>query len=237
MSSSNSSAGRSVQLVRRLAPLALAFASLLTGCTTMTLHPVYQPSEKVQALPASGIITLRVLDKIDNSAPLARQLSLYERISVALDSPFAGAAVSHTVDTGQLLVSEAGPYKLDEPAAVMAARLFREALGRSGLSVVDDAPDVLELQLLRFEFILGTRYGETKMNVFSTVLLKAAVRHSDQLVAETTVLEQGEQGFGLIMTAGDIEGFVSKTLSRAAERTVRDEQFAGALNGPRSGAK
>lgn len=220
--------------------VALALASMLAlvGCSsTTTIHPTYKPGAPAGQSATSGNLALRIVDKIDNKAPLAHQTTGLERSAkIAVFGPVFGSMMQD-VDTGQLLVSETGPYKLDETPAIVSQRVFRDALARRGLRLVDGGEDVLEIQLLRFEYVLGTRKGESKVKAIANLLLRASFQRRGELLTETSVLEQGEKSFGWAMTPGDIEAFVSETLSKAAEHTLSDEKLSSIFNQSRAGTR
>ncbi len=211
-----------------LGALVLTSLLALTGCST-TVRPTYAPTVGAKSRPVSGGIALRVVDKIENTAPLTRQVTARERVAkIAVFGLLLGSTMKD-VDTGQQMISEQGPYKLDAPPAVVAHRVFAAALEREGIRVVDNAPDKLEVQLLRFETVLGTRRGETKVKTIGHLLLHASLQRAGQSLAETTILELNEYDAGLAMTGAELGTFVSASLSKAAEHALSDEKLSPIL--------
>jgi hypothetical protein len=203
---------------------------LLVGCGGGTIHPAYKPSAILKQMPASGNISLRVVDKIENTAPLAQQVSASSRAAkVVVFGGVLGGSM-RDVDTGQQLVSAEGPHKLDATPAIVAHRVFKAALERSGFRVVDNAPDVLEVQLLRLEIIVTTKKGEYQMKIAGNVLHQASLQRGGQSFGETKILEQGDYNAGLVLSFSELEAFVSELLSKAAEHALVDEKLTPTLN-------
>ena len=90
---------------------------------------------------------------------------------------------------------------------------------------------------MRFEFVCGGKKGEFKVKTIANVLLRASLQRREEMLTEIIVLEQGEQAFGWAASPGEIEGFVSATLSKAAEHTLSDEKLVPIFNELRAGPK
>lgn len=206
---------------------AFLFVVLLTGCSTV-IQPTYKPGANAQAAPATGRIALRVVDKIENTAPLPKQIAAGKRTAeiwyVGLTAPDVTL-----IDTGDQMVSPNGPLRLDAPPATVMHRIFKEALERGGLRVEEAAPAVLEVQLRRLEIVSGTKAGDFKVKIFGNILQDVSLRHNGMDV-QTTILEQEEFGGGLVMTRGEFESFASKLLSQAAEHSLGNKTLAPVLN-------
>lgn len=210
-----------------LVPLFLASAIvLLAGCST-TIHPTYKPGAGAKAAPAGGRIALRVVDKIQNTAPLPKQIADGVRTPKVYIGGFNGPIIM--VNPNEQMVTPNGPYRLDAPPAEVAHRIFKAALERGGLRVEDGAPTVLEVRLLRLEILSGTKAGELKVKIFGNVLQEASLHHNGA-TQETTILEQTEFDGGLMMAAGELGSFASQLLSHAAENTLIDEKLSPILD-------
>jgi hypothetical protein len=199
---------------------------LLTGCSTV-LQPTYKPGANTTAAPSMGRISLRVIDNIQNTAPLPKRIAEGGRTAeiwyVGLTAPDITL-----INTGQQMVTPNGPYRLDAPPASVMHRIFKESLERSGLRVEETAPSTLEVKLQRVEIISGTKAGDLKVKIFGNLLQQVSLHHNGTTV-QTTILEQEEFGGGIVMTRGEMESFAAKLLSQAAEHSLASKNLEPVL--------
>jgi hypothetical protein len=200
---------------------------LLTGCSTV-IAPAYTPGANAKAAPVTGRISLRVVDKIENTAPLPKKIAEGGRTAEIWYVGLAAPDIT-LINKGEQMVSPNGPYRLDAPPATVVHRIFKEALERRGLRVEETAPSVLEVRLRRLEIISGNKEGEFKVKIFGNVLQDVSLR-VDGMAVQTTVVEQEEFGGGLMMTRGELESFAAKVLSQAAEHTLVNKTLEPGLN-------
>lgn len=225
------SSHRVLILSRIVRAFCLTSTLAVAGCFNATIRPQYKPSGALTPFPQSGEIALKVTDNIDNTAPLVEQVTPYQKtVRVVINGPIFGTL--RVLKSGQNLVSQNGPYILDAAPTTVAHRVFRDALAQKGLSVEDQAGQVLNVQLLRLEFLNESDKWHVKLA--ANLVLRASVQRGDQALAEVVIVEQEEKKFGAMMTPGEIEAFVSKTFSSAAEHTLADERIVSALNHQRA---
>jgi hypothetical protein len=208
-------------LVRGLVFVTIAVA--VTGCSsTVTIHPKYASVSPAVTQQNSGTVALRIIDHIDNTAPLAHQIKGLEHLRPSN----MGLLGSHTLDNGQLFLSPKGPYKLDADPEIVVRRIFTAALLENGVQVADGAPNILEVEMLRMEFALASKPGDSHVKLSANILFRPALRREARTEAETAVLRQEEKEFGFLMTNGAFERYVSEVLSRAVDQTLNDPRFA-----------
>jgi len=220
----------SVVIVPSLLVKSILFAGIFAfaGCSA-NIRPEYKPRGLIHPGPKINEIGVKVIDSIDNTAPLAHQVQGLEHAKYILAFGAIGAGVTHTVDTGQLVVSDAGPYRLMESPSLVVEHIFEDALTQNGFRVNDASQVLLEVKLLRFEFPMDTKRGETTVKIKGTILLQVTLSRNSKDIAKYAVLETDSYNAGLAMTGDEVENFVAEIISLAVEHTLTNQSFVAGL--------
>jgi hypothetical protein len=200
---------------------------MISACTP-TLSPTYVPAGLV---PTSSIrghesVSLRVTDKINNSAPVIEQISDLQRAGLIVLGAATGGLIGAALMSGPVtakgvqFVCPGCAYTLQDPPVSVVHGITAAALERSGVSVVHQSDSELEVEVLRYEFVNDS--GAFTVQVESAIILRAILRRDGETLADLTLLETGMHDGGMALSPSELEEFVGQTTSRAVERLLAE---------------
>lgn len=196
--------------------VALAFAVVLTaGCSSPQLVVAYSPQGILDAAQRAGVpVALTVVDRIHNTAPLAASNIL---------------GVQRTA-LGAQIICDTCVYQLAKPPVEVVRLIVGDVFARQGTPLASAAAKKVEVQVHQFEFYLSKNSEGHGFQAEGKVGLKVIVAGPDGVSVERFLTETGSFSSEAIVSPGDMQEFVSRTVSAAIERVLSDAKMFAAYD-------
>lgn len=185
----------------------IAVCALLGACGTSSLSPQYVSQGMLSQGSASGPVVLHVVDRISNTAPMP--------------SSSSGVSFFQHNAAGEQLVCPSCAYQLDASPVELVRQFVEQALQRQGMAVSNNASRRLVVEVLRFEFFEPEHGASLDLRLQGWIGLHATVFDHGVSVADNVHLESNPFMPGATLFRGDVENWVSRSVSLSVENTLR----------------
>lgn len=206
--------------MKRIHAAALALICVaLSACSVSRISPAYVSQGLLKENGLSHVpTTLSVVDHIRNTAPA--------------QSGASGFGLLRHNPPGEQLICETCTYQFAAPPTELVRQFVSSALLREGALLSGDGSKRVEIQVLQFEFFESSQSRGVSLNWQGQVGLRAIVTAHGSAVADCSHLESDEFNPGSTVFRGDIEEWVSRTVSQGVEHVLSDPRILDALKSP-----